>query len=94
MQFETFGIYFSAKQGAELIDFYFYFSGNEKAEDFPAYSYQMARSIAYNFPPAMDHLQLSLFKGEKEQYISTYLYSNQNSIEKGQSAYCLWLNLT
>lgn len=73
MQFETFGIYFSAKQGAELIDFYFYFSGNEKAEDFPACSYQMACSIAYNFPPAVDRLQLSLFKGEKEKYV-IYLF--------------------
>lgn len=49
MQFETFGIYFSAKQEAELIDFYFCW--NEKAEDFPAYSYQMACSIAYTFAP-------------------------------------------
>lgn len=56
MQFETCGIYFSAKQEAELIDFYFYFCWIEEAEDFLAYSYQMACSIAYNFPPALDGL--------------------------------------
>ena len=47
----------------------------------------MACSIAYNFPPAVDRLQLRLFKGENEKYV-IYLYSNQSSIEK-ERAVCL-----
>lgn len=80
MQFETCGIYFSAKREAELIDFYFCW--NEKAEDFPAYSYQMACPIAYTFAPAVPRLQLGLLKGEEEKYISAYLYHNQSKRKK------------
>ena len=88
MQLETFGIYFSAKQGAELIDFYFYFLEMRKLKIFQHTPTRWHVLLPTIFLLLWIASNLASSKVKRKNTLSIYLYSNQSSIEKERSV-CL-----